>query len=783
MGDRNHVGGTMSVILELSLRKLSLFTLYVGFGIQLVGCSPHRSVLSAPSAASIKFQQAATSGIAPAPAAAVGYNLRTYGPAVNLGQNWFPWSGSNAGSGVSQNADGSIYIHGGDGNHYNAQLISCTDNGSAVTNGGCFGGGGYFEATFSFENAPAGWPGVDGWPAWWGGGEEQNIGGGHAGGVLYQQVETDFVEFQNAGVYDQFQFGLIDWFDGGLLGATDYGYDTDSFMGNADPSQPHKYGFLWVPATSNSKGYAKMFFDEVQVGPTYTWSKYDGSQFPQGAGGSSDPYSALDLQHQVLILGTGSTNPMTVYSVEVWQTTAANNWGPTSATAPSPSPTPTPTPSPSPTSAPSPTPTPTPTPSPVPAPAPSGSASTIVAVNSGLCADVPNSSLSGGVQLQQYDCNGTGAQSFKLKRNSDGSYKIVNTNSSLCVGVRRASMSDGAAVVQQSCKSTNAQKFNLSSNSDGSYVIKNKNSGKCVDISGASTASGAKIQQWTCNGGSNQSFRLGSSPSAPAPAPTPTPTPSPMPTPAPTPAPVPIPAPAPAPTPSPGPATGTSFTDNFDFYDSSKWYYNSFDEGGDSLWTNDPSLTPLVYTYANGGVNLNLQRAPAGSNVGKPYISGIMDTWSWGNFAQQYGYFEVRVAVDNFIGLIYECDILSPYNWPPAFQLARIYTDANNVQHLDMFANGEDIMYSIDNTSGFDPSTYHLYGLDWTSSHIDFYIDRVQVASFANPGGYYTNGDPLYTKMHVNANFGPTATPVVNPGALPKSAHVDSYNVWPSKPF
>ena len=36
--------------------------------------------------------------------------------------------------------------------------------------------------------------------------------------------------------------------------------------------------------------------------------------------------------------------------------------------------------------------------------------------NSGLCLDVPGASTSNGVQLQQYTCNGTGAQAWKLNQ-------------------------------------------------------------------------------------------------------------------------------------------------------------------------------------------------------------------------------------------------------------------------------------------------------------------------------------------------------------------------------
>ena len=44
----------------------------------------------------------------------------------------------------------------------------------------------------------------------------------------------------------------------------------------------------------------------------------------------------------------------------------------------------------------------------------------MVARNSGLCLDVPGSSASSGVQLQQYTCNGTGAQAWRLATAGSG---------------------------------------------------------------------------------------------------------------------------------------------------------------------------------------------------------------------------------------------------------------------------------------------------------------------------------------------------------------------------
>jgi hypothetical protein len=44
-----------------------------------------------------------------------------------------------------------------------------------------------------------------------------------------------------------------------------------------------------------------------------------------------------------------------------------------------------------------------------------------VANNSGLCIDTPGASTTSGVQLQQYTCNGTGAQAFRLVQQTPGS--------------------------------------------------------------------------------------------------------------------------------------------------------------------------------------------------------------------------------------------------------------------------------------------------------------------------------------------------------------------------
>ncbi len=89
------------------------------------------------------------SSVVPAPAAAVGYNVQTFGSAITIGGNWQETSGAI----VSQNADGSVTIAGGN-NAYNSELETAHPGSNGSFTGEAFGGGGYFQATLSFSVRP-----------------------------------------------------------------------------------------------------------------------------------------------------------------------------------------------------------------------------------------------------------------------------------------------------------------------------------------------------------------------------------------------------------------------------------------------------------------------------------------------------------------------------------------------------------------------------------------------------------------------------------------------------
>lgn len=133
----------------------------------------------------------------------------------------------------------------------------------------------------------------------------------------------------------------------------------------------------------------------------------------------------------------------------------------------------------------------------------------LVSKFNGKCVDINSSSKDNSVQLQQYDCNGTQAQSFWIQNSGDGYVYLVNTNSGKCLDVRSSSKDNGAVVQQYDCNRTDAQRITFDApNSKGEARIKFKASGKCLDVKDWSKENKGKLQQWDCGSGDNQYWGL-----------------------------------------------------------------------------------------------------------------------------------------------------------------------------------------------------------------------------------------------------------------------------------
>jgi hypothetical protein len=262
----------------------------------------------------------------PAPAAAVGYTTETFGPKIAVGRNWHKFTFFKVDPSrisVQQNPDGSVTIHPG-GNDYGAQLSTASvGTKPGKFQGIAFGGGGYFQVTMAFDGPASFWAndietmnsvslgkGPHQWP-----GQPKGYG---------DWVEPDLAEFDSPGVYG---FGIHNWY--GRLGkagdANTANYGSPASPAGADYTKPNTYGFLWVPATATSQGYAKYYFNGVQIGRTVMWKLYDPTAKPVPSTSDGSAFSVLDTLHLALILGVGTTTPSTVYNVQVWQKSAAKN--------------------------------------------------------------------------------------------------------------------------------------------------------------------------------------------------------------------------------------------------------------------------------------------------------------------------------------------------------------------------------------------------------------------------------------------------------------------------
>jgi hypothetical protein len=134
---------------------------------------------------------------------------------------------------------------------------------------------------------------------------------------------------------------------------------------------------------------------------------------------------------------------------------------------------------------------------------------TIASAFSGKCVDIAAASTANSAQVQQYQCNGTGAQKFAVTNMGAGWYRLVNTNSGKAIDIAAASTADGAKVQQYTDNGTSAQRFSIKPGADATtFVLTNEGSGKCLDVADWSTNDGGKIQQWTCAGSVNQAWRF-----------------------------------------------------------------------------------------------------------------------------------------------------------------------------------------------------------------------------------------------------------------------------------
>ena len=130
--------------------------------------------------------------------------------------------------------------------------------------------------------------------------------------------------------------------------------------------------------------------------------------------------------------------------------------------------------------------------------------------NSGLCLEVYHSALDSGSPVDQWTCNGTATQTWNLhfitRTDGDDVYELQNANSGLCLEVYDSQTVNGALVDQWRCNGTRTQHWRVHFLDTGWMQWINDNSGKLLEVYHSSFSNGASVDQWSNNGTATQQW-------------------------------------------------------------------------------------------------------------------------------------------------------------------------------------------------------------------------------------------------------------------------------------
>ncbi|WP_416978998.1 RICIN domain-containing protein [Streptomyces sp. T028] len=132
---------------------------------------------------------------------------------------------------------------------------------------------------------------------------------------------------------------------------------------------------------------------------------------------------------------------------------------------------------------------------------------TIKNMNSGLLAEVYNSSTADGGTVDQWAGNSGTNQQWNIVRVSGNLFKIVNRNSGKVLDVNNKSHNKGTPLVQWTYNGGNNQLWYFES-TNGGYVIRNFETRQAVEVGNNSTSNGAALDQWMALNQTNQLWTI-----------------------------------------------------------------------------------------------------------------------------------------------------------------------------------------------------------------------------------------------------------------------------------
>jgi len=122
---------------------------------------------------------------------------------------------------------------------------------------------------------------------------------------------------------------------------------------------------------------------------------------------------------------------------------------------------------------------------------------------SGRCVDVPGFSTTSGTQLDLWDCNGGGNQSWNYTSTHE-----LTVYGNMCMQAGTGSAVAGAPVAIESCTGAAAQLWNVTS---GGTVTSAADTSLCLDTVGGAAADGTLLDVATCTGATSQNWTVAAS--------------------------------------------------------------------------------------------------------------------------------------------------------------------------------------------------------------------------------------------------------------------------------
>jgi beta-glucanase (GH16 family) len=123
---------------------------------------------------------------------------------------------------------------------------------------------------------------------------------------------------------------------------------------------------------------------------------------------------------------------------------------------------------------------------------------------SGKCLDVSSSSTADGASVQEWSCNGTGAQLFHVSQVGGGFYEIANVHSHKALDIRDVSYAENARLQQWGYGGGQNQQFQIVNRGNGRFSLHPRHTGMALDVFWGNAADGTPIVQYPYSGRDNQ---------------------------------------------------------------------------------------------------------------------------------------------------------------------------------------------------------------------------------------------------------------------------------------